>query len=291
VHLKECVGNVSEEDVIDAEKLFNVIVTDEDFIVERSQPMPIRTRSREKNADGDEEHEDSFEVLNSGQLSDLEDIGVMVHHEDLDLETKSPLSSPSPLQQRRLIKSLPRVFRNSKQQLVPNAEESKLEDGLASTSDDDKHRRLLKDLSRRFRNSKEKLLALQMSQKMVDLELAILDRDCRKKLIDSLLTCKEDLLVKVHFCNAVHEWELISDWRMRKGKAQTIVRMFVHKDSMFHLQGIPQNHERQLLDNCKYEYLDALKVIFLEELSGNELVMDALRGFRKASSSMNGSES
>jgi hypothetical protein len=126
--------------------------------------------------------------------------------------------------------------------------------------------------TRRFRPNKEKSqVPREASLEMTQLEHAIRNQDFRHKLVDALLSRDDDFSIKIRFVSAVDEY-LSAEGRDKKDKATNIVKMFVKKDSMFYMSGIPQQYEQNLLSR-KFEVLETLRAVCLNELVHDEVVL------------------
>ena len=130
--------------------------------------------------------------------------------------------------------------------------------------------------------SKEFLLVPEYSVEMTQLRDIVRNRKHRNALINDLISETSNCLMKIRFCAAIEEYEIIplQDKIERKAKARKIVSMFVHTGSMFQLSGIPHSIEQGLLNNEKFDpNLSHLKAIFYEELSQFPFVQKAMQKF------------
>jgi hypothetical protein len=70
------------------------------------------------------------------------------------------------------------------------------------------------------------------------LQHSIQNKITRQRLVESLLPLVQDLSAKVRFVSAVDEY-MVSEGKIKRQKGAYIVKMFVKKNSMFHLSNIP----------------------------------------------------
>jgi len=267
--------NNDEDDIVD-EEVYNVTTNDDMFAIERNRPFSKRIPLTMTDMEGSKtssmtaiegDDEDGGELLTFEEMLHLQ----MHRQHKVEDDVAAPLSPSISNSSRRLIKSLPRVFRSVNQRTAESHDESKTDDEhLSSRSDrsstdetaaniprpvslsnpnvsavtEETHRAMLREFQKRFRSSKERLLKIDMTEEMQLVEAGMLDKKCKSKLTDGLIAVKEDFLVKVHFCCAVAEYERMPDnnSKPKRSKGTKIVRMFISKDSMFHLTGIPQSY-------------------------------------------------
>jgi len=117
---------------------------------------------------------------------------------------------------------------------------------------------------------REKNLTVESVTEITRLEDAIKNRSSRHRLVDALLTLKDDLSIKVRFVSAVDEF-LHAEGKDRRKMGKQIVKMFINPSSMFHISHIAPHHEQALLAK-KYENLEDVRMAVLCELAHNELV-------------------
>ena len=68
-------------------------------------------------------------------------------------------------------------------------------------------------------------------------EVAIIDRESRAKLLEEFPS-NSDLLLKLQFFVAVQEYEIASDEEIRYQRGATIIKKYIIRDSIFHLENI-----------------------------------------------------
>jgi len=126
--------------------------------------------------------------------------------------------------------------------------------------------------SRRFKGlSRGKSQKFEITEDMINLQRIICDAGYRQRLVELLVPLDGESSVKVRFCSAVEEYQREKDKKLKKKKGYHIVKMFIKKGSMFRLKSVTKEQETSLRAK-KYEVLETLKNVILDELVLNKVV-------------------
>jgi len=126
--------------------------------------------------------------------------------------------------------------------------------------------------SKRFRITREKSQHFEITEEMICIQKILCDPKARQKTIETLVPLDSSASVVMRFCCAVEEYQMEKVKKTKAAKAAKIVKLFIRKGSRFRISNIPEQYETSLKAK-KYECLDILKTIQLEELTHNEVVM------------------
>ena len=114
---------------------------------------------------------------------------------------------------------------------------------------------------------------------MTLLEAMLADRLRRVRLIGVISEIEPQVasIQKIRFCIAVGEYERLRDKVMRKSKGRKIMAMFFQEGAMFQLSGVPERIRESVLTENNYEAYDQLRSDYIQELSVDPVVMNAVK--------------
>jgi UPF0288 family protein (methanogenesis marker protein 3) len=149
---------------------------------------------------------------------------------------------------------------------------------------------VFRDLSRKMLGaSKERDEEKILREEQEKLCMALMNREQRNELVDHLLGFHSDAAVKVRFLSAMNEYDATKDKKKKLLKGKAIVLIFFRENSVFRLEGIPENLETEIR-KLKLEHLSKVKDIVSAELARSPMVTEHM-SLRFSSQRLNVSES
>lgn len=117
----------------------------------------------------------------------------------------------------------------------------------------------------------QRLRAIDATEEMIKLDTHLQNEKRRRSMVQTLLGCNADYSVKIRFCSAVDQLELVEDSKERETMVDALIELFLTPGSMFFIDTVSKARTKAIIKG-QNELLNA-KLEVLEELSQSTEVM------------------